>query len=118
MSNLILLFLCLFLGIFLRKTKIFPENGHSALNSFVVNISLSALALYYIPKVVLSYQIIFPVAIAWMNIILAIMFFTFLGKKMNWSKGLIGALILGAGFGNTSFIGIPVIQAIYGDSGI
>ena len=118
MSNLILLFLCLFLGIFLRKTKIFPENGHSALNSFVVNISLSALALYYIPKVVLSYQIIFPVAIAWMNIILAILFFTFLGKKMNWSKGLIGALIMGAGFGNTSFIGIPVIQAIYGESGI
>ena len=118
MSNLILLFLCLFLGIFLRKTKIFPENGHSALNSFVVNISLSALALYYIPKVVLSYQIIFPVAIAWMNIILAILFFTFLGKNMNWSKGLIGALILGAGFGNTSFIGIPVIQAIYGESGI
>ena len=118
MSNLILLFLCLFLGIFLRKTKIFPENGHLALNSFVVNISLSALALYYIPKVVLSYQIIFPVAIAWMNIILAILFFTFLGKKMNWSKGLIGALIMGAGFGNTSFIGIPVIQAIYGESGI
>ena len=37
---------------------------------------------------------------------------------MNWSKGLIGALIMGAGFGNTSFIGIPVIQAIYGESGI
>ncbi|MGZ5263536.1 MAG: AEC family transporter, partial [Kaistella sp.] len=75
MSNLILLFLCLFLGFFLRKTKLFPENGHLALNAFVINISLSALSLYYIPKITLSFEVIFPVAVAWLNIFLAIAFF-------------------------------------------
>ncbi|MBF8456772.1 AEC family transporter [Kaistella sp. G5-32] len=118
MSNLILLFLCLFLGIFLRKSKLFPENGHLALNSFVINISLSALSLYYIPKIVLNFQVIFPVMVPWLNIFLAFLFFTFLGKKMKWSKTLIGALILCAGFGNTSFVGIPVIQSLYGESGL
>ena len=118
MSNLILLFLCLFLGFILRKTKVFPENGHVALNSFVINISLAALSLYYIPKIDISYEVIFPVAIGWLNIFLAMVFFSALGKKMNWSKAVIGALIMCAGFGNTSFVGIPVIQSIFGESGL
>ena len=118
MSNLILLFLCLFLGFILRKTKVFPENGHIALNSFVINISLAALSLYYIPKIDISYEVIFPVAIGWLNIFLAMAFFSILGKKMNWSKAVIGALIMCAGFGNTSFVGIPVIQSIFGESGL
>ena len=118
MSNLILLFLCLFLGFFLRKTKLFPENGHLALNSFVINISLSALSLYYIPKIILSTEIIFPVAIAWLNIFLAIAFFSVLGKRFHWSKAVTGALIMCAGFGNTSFIGIPVIQSLFGENGL
>lgn len=118
MSNIILLFVCLFLGFFLRKLKLFPENGHIALNSFVINISLSALSLYYIPKIALNFQVIFPVMVPWLNIILAILFFSILGKKLNWSKTLIGALIMCAGFGNTSFVGIPVIQSLYGESGL
>lgn len=61
---------------------------------------------------------IFPVLVPWLNILLAFLFFTFLGKKMNWSKTLIGALILCAGFGNTSFVGIPVIQSLYGENGL
>ncbi|MBU4539450.1 MAG: AEC family transporter [Weeksellaceae bacterium] len=118
MSNLILLFLCLFLGYFLKKTKFFPENGHVALNAFVVNISLSALSLYYIPKIILSYEVIFPVAVPWLNIFLAVVFFSFLGKKMKWPKVVTGAVIMCAGFGNTSFVGIPLIQSIFGESGL
>lgn len=118
MSNLILLFLCLFLGFFLRKTKLFPESGHLALNSFVINISLSALSLYYIPKIILSFEVIFPVAIAWLNIFLAIAFFGLLGKYFKWSAAITGALIMCAGFGNTSFVGIPVIQSLFGENGL
>ncbi|MEC5156923.1 AEC family transporter [Chryseobacterium sp. MP_3.2] len=118
MSNLILLFLCLFLGIFLRKTKLFPADGHLALNSFVITISLSALSLYYIPKIILDVQLIFPVLVPWLNIILAFFFFTILGKKLKWSKTTIGALVLCAGFGNTSFVGIPIIQTLYGENGL
>ena len=118
MANLIQLLLCLFLGFFLRKTKLFPEDGHLALNSFVINISLSALSLYYIPKLVLSFEVIFPVAVAWLNIFLAIAFFSVLAKKFHWSKSFTGALIMCAGFGNTSFVGIPVIQSLFGENGL
>jgi len=118
MSNLILLFVCLFLGFFLRKTNLFPENGHLALNSFVINISLSALSLYYIPKIILSFEVIFPVAVGWLNIFLSIAFFGLLAKYFRWSTAITGALIMCAGFGNTSFVGIPVIQSLFGENGL
>lgn len=118
MSNLILLFLCLIIGIILKKSKIVPENFHVSLNAFVINISLSAISLHYISKIELNSSVIYPVLVTWIGIASAIAFFIILGKAFNWKYSVIGALIMCAGFGNTSFIGIPVIQAIYGEGGI
>jgi predicted permease len=45
-------------------------------------------------------------------------FFATLGKIFGWSKKLQGALILTGGFLNSSFIGFPVIEALYGKKGL
>ncbi len=37
---------------------------------------------------------------------------------MGWPNRLIGCLIITAGLGNTSFVGFPIIQALYGDEGL
>lgn len=118
MSNLILLFLCLVLGVILKKSKIVPENFHTSLNAFVINISLSAFSLHYISKIELNSSVIYPVSVSWIGIVMAIAFFAFLGKILNWKYSVIGALIMCAGFSNTSFVGIPVIQALYGEEGL
>ena len=118
MSNLILLFVCLIIGIVLKKSKIIPENFHTSLNAFVINISLSAFSLYYISKIELNSSVIYPVLVVWIGIFAAILFFAGLGKIFGWKSSLIGALIMCAGFGNTSFVGIPLVQAIYGEEGL
>lgn len=118
MSNLILLFVCLVIGIVLKKSKIIPENFHTSLNAFVINISLSAFSLYYISKIELNSSVIYPVLVVWIGIFAAILFFAGLGKIFGWKSSLIGALIMCAGFGNTSFVGIPLIQAMYGEEGL
>lgn len=118
MSNLILLFVCLIIGIVLKKSKIIPENFHTSLNAFVINISLSAFSLYYISKIELNSSVIYPVLVVWIGIFAAILFFAGLGKIFGWKTSLIGALIMCAGFGNTSFVGIPLIQAMYGEEGL
>ena len=61
---------------------------------------------------------IYPVLVVWIGIFAAILFFAGLGKIFGWKSSLIGALIMCAGFGNTSFVGIPVIQSLYGESGL
>lgn len=118
MASIILLFLCIFLGIGLRKLPNTPKNTHIVLNQFILFISLPAMALYYLPKVTLNWDLLFPAGVAWIAFGLAFVIFYGLGKWFGWSKSLMGCLILTAGLGNTSFVGIPVIQAMYGDEGI
>lgn len=114
MSNLVLLVFCLILGAFLRRVKDFPENTPMVLNQFLIYISLPALALIYIPQISLSRELLFPVATSWLVLGFALVFIPLLGRLFSWSRETVGCLLLTAGLGNTSFVGFPVIEALYG----
>lgn len=118
MSSFILLFGSLGLGILLQRVRDFPLNSPLVLNQFIIYISLPALALYYIPDVKLDSTVLLPVGVAWICFAASALFFWSLGKMFGWSRKLIGCLILTAGLGNTSFIGFPVIEALYGSEGL
>ncbi|WP_345160586.1 AEC family transporter [Pontibacter saemangeumensis] len=118
MSSLILLFGCLALGILLQRVRDFPHNSPLVLNQFIIYISLPALALYYIPDIKLDSTVLLPVGVGWICFAASALFFWSLGKMFGWSRKLVGCLILTAGLGNTSFIGFPVIEALYGAEGL
>lgn len=118
MSSIILLFLCLFIGLGIKRLPNFPKNTHVVLNQFVLFISLPAMALYHLPEIKLSWDLLFPASVAYIGFLFVALLFIPLGKYFGWSNKLIGCLLLTAGLGNTSFVGIPVIQALYGDEGI
>ncbi|MCG2611121.1 AEC family transporter [Flavobacterium sp. SM15] len=114
MDNIILIFVCMLLGFLLKRNKDFPSLSFKTLNQFVIYISLPAVALYYIPKLEISSKLLFPLGIAWLGFALSYLFFTAFSKIFGWSKKLTGCLIIVAGLGNTSFVGFPVIEAVYG----
>lgn len=118
MDNIVLLLLCLLVGFGLKYVSAFPKNGYLALNQFVIYVALPALALFYIPKIAINSSLLFPLGVAWLGFILSFVFFYFIGKRFGWSNKLIGCLILTAGLGNTSFVGFPIIQALYGEEGL
>ncbi|MDX5421345.1 MAG: AEC family transporter [Hymenobacteraceae bacterium] len=118
MSSFILLFGCLGLGVFLQKVRDFPMNAPLVLNQFIIYVSLPSLALYFIPEVQLDSTVLLPVGVAWICFAGSALLFWSLGRIYGWSKKLIGCLILTAGLGNTSFIGFPVIEALYGAEGL
>lgn len=118
MDSIILLFLCLILGYGLQYVTAFPKNAHLTLNQFVIYISLPALALYYVPKIKINSELLYPLGVAWLGFLFSFLFFYFIGKKLMWSNKLIGCLIITAGLGNTSFVGFPVIQALFGAEGL
>ncbi|MDD5151245.1 MAG: AEC family transporter [Flavobacterium sp.] len=118
MSNFILIFGFLLLGIVLQNVKRFPKNIYKTLNWIVIHICLPALALYHIPKIKWSIDLLFPISIAWIGFIVSYLLFTILGRKFGWSKKLTGCLIITAGLGNTSFLGFPIIEALYGQEGM
>lgn len=118
MDNILLIFLCLILGLGLQRVTAFPKNGYVALNQFVIYVALPALAFFYIPKIKISTDLLYPLAIAWIGFALSFLFFYTIGKRLNWSDKLIGCLIITAGLGNTSFVGFPIIEALYGEEGL
>lgn len=118
MDNILLIFICLLIGIAFQYVKSFPKNMYVSLNQFVIYVSLPALALYYIPKIEISTALLYPLGIAWLGFGLAFIFFYSLGTYLGWSKKLIGCLVLTAGLGNTSFVGFPVVEALFGSKGI
>lgn len=118
MINILLIFIYLFIGLVLQRVKYFPTDSYKLLNKIVIYICLPALALYFIPKIHWNNQLLFPIGVAWITFGFSFVFFRFLGKKYKWSKKLTGCLIITAGLGNTSFLGFPIIQALYGADGM
>ena len=118
MAPILLLFICLLVGYLLKRNRFVGSNSFETLNTLIIYVALPALTLQYIPNIAISIDLIFPVLMAWINIVVSWMLFGFLGRKLGWSRSITGALIIMAGFGNTSFVGIPIIQALYGKAGI
>jgi len=118
MNNFILIFFFLFLGLLLQRVKWFPTHIYKFLNKVVIYFCLPAITLYHIPKIKWNNELLFPIGAGWLTFILAFVFFHFLGKRLGWSNKLIGCLILTAGLSNSSFLGYPIIEALYGKKGL
>lgn len=118
MVNIILIVVFLLLGFSLQRFKFVPANTSKYLNSYLIYIVLPALALRYLPKIELRTELLLPVAAAWIGFGLSWLIFGTLGKKYNWGNSVTGCLVITAGLANTSFVGIPIIQALYGEEGV
>lgn len=122
MNNFIVIFACMIAGILCKRLKTFPQNSAQTLNSFIVFLSFPSLVLSQLPLLLknMSFQGLWwlPVSMAWITFALAFAFFSIIGKKLNWSNAKIGALILTAGLGNTSFVGFPILEALIGPHAI
>ncbi|PXY42508.1 transporter [Flavobacterium cheongpyeongense] len=118
MNNFIIIFFFLFLGLFLQNVKSFPSNVHKILNKIVIYLCLPAITLCHIPKIKWSNELLFPIGAGWITFLLAFVFFHILGKRLGWSNKLTGCLILTAGLSNSSFLGYPIIEALFGKKGL
>jgi predicted permease len=118
MSALLLLFTCLALGVAVARFFKPPPGLAQHLNWWVLNIALPALVLDLIPRIRFDPSLWFLVAAQWLVFAGAWLLFSRLGPRLGWARERIGALILVAGLGNTSFMGYPLIDALRGKEGL
>lgn len=118
MSNFLLIFLCVVAGLLLRRIPAFPENVHVGLNAFIIYVSLPAISLRYIPALDLSAEMLLPFLSGLIVMGGALLFFWLLQFIFRWPAATLGALMLVCGLGNTSFVGFPVTEALYGAAGL
>ena len=102
----------------LHRSRRMPENTPAVLNGFIIHVSLPALTLLYIHDLKFTSDIGLMAAMAWLLFGLAAGFFWLAGRWLNLSRGTVGALIITGGLGNTSFFGLPMIEAYYGHEGV
>jgi predicted permease len=118
MNNLFLLIICFIAGMLLRRSGRMPVQAPATLNSFIIHVSLPALTLLYIHELKLTGDVGLMAAMAWIYFAMAAAFFWFIGRWLQLPRGTVGALMLTGGLGNTSFVGLPMIEAYYGHEGI
>jgi len=102
----------------LRKLPKFPGETANSLNLFVIYISLPALILLEVPKLSFSKYLLVPALMPWGMVLFSALTVLLLSRIMGWNRNVTGALMLLVPLGNTSFLGIPMVQAFFGKSGV
>jgi predicted permease len=116
MTNLAMLIVCLLAGMLLRAGKRVPDDAHAAVNAFIIHLALPALILGQIHGVRLSADLVWPVLMPWILFALSAAAFAGIASLARLPRATTGALIITAGLANTSFVGLPMIEAFYGTS--
>lgn len=114
MINILLIFLCLFIGILLQRLRTIPKDAHLGLNQVILYVALPAIALLNVPSIHWNLSLFSLILAPWLWFFIVWILMSYLGKKFHWPAPLVGCLILCAGCGNTSFVGYPVIEALFG----
>jgi len=114
MANLIIIFTLLLLGMGLSRLEIFPKNGSQVLNIFIIYVSLPALILLQVPRLTFSNDLLVPVLMPWIMLFVSALLVKTVSLIFKWQRPITGALLLMVPLGNTSFFGIPMVEAFWG----
>ena len=117
MAQILLIFAWIAAGFLLRRLRV-SARALARLNRFIIWFSLPATILLALHHLRWEPSFWVPVSMAWIVFAASALFFVAAGRIYGWSSRTVGALILTAGLGNTSFLGFPLLRALYGEGAI
>jgi predicted permease len=118
MDNIILLFVCLAIGMVLRRSNRLPDQAHTSINGFIINVSLPALTILQVHAVRMDPLLFYAAVMPWLLFAASALLFGSLGQAFKLPRATTGALAVVGGLGNTSFVGLPMIESFYGANGM
>ncbi|MDD5284215.1 MAG: AEC family transporter [Desulfuromonadaceae bacterium] len=118
MDNFALIAIFVSLGILFRRLKAFPPETVQVLNMFALYVSLPAVILLKVPQIEFSTEALLPIAIAWGALLFSAVLILIAAHQFKWPRSATGVLLLVVPLGNTSFLGVPIITAFFGDAGL
>jgi len=118
MSNFIIIFIAIAIGILFRKYKNLPKDSHRVVNLWIVNVALPAIALRYIPKMKWNWDLMLIIATPLIIFFGALLIIIIASKFRDIPLKSKAAILLTVGFSNMSFLGYPITQAYYGEKGL
>jgi malate permease and related proteins len=114
MDNFYLVLIYLIIGALLRRVPAMPESSGIAFNMYVLYVALPALILQNVPRLQFSAELLIPAITPWLLLIAVVLIILGLSRFFNWSREVTGALLIILPLGNTSFLGFPMTEALFG----
>jgi predicted permease len=118
MENFIITITFLLIGMLIKRLPNFPDETGNSLNLFVIYISLPALILLKIPELAFSPNLLVPAIMPWGMLLFSSALILILSKLFQWDRPTTGCLLLIIPLGNTSFLGIPMVKAFFGEEAL
>ena len=118
MDNFILIAVFVVTGILFRRLSAFPPETVQVLNMFALYVSLPAVILLKVPQLIFSGELLVPIAIAWGALLVSAAFVLAAARIFSWPRSAVGVLLLVVPLGNTSFMGVPMVKAFFGEAGL
>jgi predicted permease len=118
MENFILIGVFVLLGMLFRRLKAFPKDSAQVLNMFALYVSLPALILLKVPQIVFSREVAVAAVIPWGMLLFSAGLVLLASRLWRWERSITGVLLLVVPLGNTSFLGVPMIQTFFGAAGL
>lgn len=116
MENFYLVLAYLIIGMLLKRLPAMPENSGLVLNIYVLYVALPALILKNIKLLEFSFALIIPAITPWLLLLVVVVTVLLLSRLFGWSREVTGALLVILPLGNTSFLGFPMTEALFGQS--
>ena len=118
MSALVVLVVGLVSGILVRRSGRVPAGSHEVLNVWVLDVALPALAFRAMHGLVFPDGVVLVVAAPYVLFGVSTAIFLAAGRLLRLGREVTGALIATAALANTSFVGIPMVTAFFGEQGV
>jgi predicted permease len=83
-------------------------------DKYVLQVALPAVIIAKISTVSFDADVVLPIAVAWAVMLVSIVAVLVASRVLNWSRALTGALLLVGVLGNTSFLGLGMVEGLLG----
>jgi predicted permease len=102
------------LGWLVRTIRPIPVVVTAWADKYVLQVALPGVIIAKISTVSFDADVVLPIAVAWAVMLVSIVAVLVASRVLNWSRALTGALLLVGVLGNTSFLGLGMVEGLLG----
>jgi len=102
------------LGWLVKTIRPIPIQVTAWADKYVLQVALPAVIIAKISKVTFNTDVVLPIAVAWAVMLASILAVLVTSRILKWSHSITGALLLVAVLGNTSFLGLGMVESLLG----
>jgi predicted permease len=103
-----------FLGWIICAVRPLPTSVIAAAEKYVLTVALPALIISLMSRVVIDTALLVPIGVAWVSMATSAVIIIVIARIFAWSPQITGALLLVAVLGNTSFLGVGMVEGLLG----